>query len=145
MFDPKTFMNKYTGEPGFVTAPDDTMTNWPTLADMHALATATATKPELSTTAGVPPPVKAEAANMTELTPFTFISMAKTFTSLLLIQFPQDRYHRDILLAWYMPFRIFRLHTGPSCICNPSFHWPLLRPPRGRLVWQRRWIWGGEY
>jgi hypothetical protein len=76
MIDPKAFRNKYTGELGLVTAPDDTMTNCPTLADMHALATAT--KPSLSTTAGVPPPLEAEAANMTELAPFTAFSMAET-------------------------------------------------------------------
>ena len=117
MFDPKTFMNKYTGEPGFVTAPDDTMTNWPTLADMHALATAT--KPALSTTVGVPPPLEAEAANTTELAPFTAFSMADLHDSIPSRSLPSR----------YSPCLVHALQDIPAC--TQGLHAFITRPSIG--------------
>ncbi len=62
-----------------MTAPEDTTTSCRTLASMHALETAT--RPALSTTAGVPLSLEAEAANMTELAPFTAPSMVDTYVT----------------------------------------------------------------
>eukprot|EP00529_Nitzschia_sp_RCC80_P032935 CAMPEP_0113478232 /NCGR_PEP_ID=MMETSP0014_2-20120614/20642_1 /TAXON_ID=2857 /ORGANISM="Nitzschia sp." /LENGTH=141 /DNA_ID=CAMNT_0000371401 /DNA_START=238 /DNA_END=663 /DNA_ORIENTATION=- /assembly_acc=CAM_ASM_000159 len=67
MILPKMFKNLKTGESGLLTDPDETMTRWGTLHAIHAFATLT--KPSLSTCAGVPPVLDADAAKMTARVP----------------------------------------------------------------------------